>query len=188
MLTVAFTGNVKAQEGKLILDTYYGYGSLYNAVFKALVENNASNSNFTGVGPLGVRGEFMISKKVGFGIDIAYSSSMISYSQTDFLTNEIYDASIKTAKLGIMPTFNYHFVAGEKFDSYFTVGLGYGNRTFSAKSDYAGYQSPTYKSTFPVASRIGVGMRYYFTENLGLNLGMGLGQGGLLNAGISARF
>lgn len=188
MLTIAIISNVNAQERRLILDGYYGYGSLYNAVFKALVESNASNSNYSGVGPIGVKGEFLISKKVGFGIDIAYSSSMISYTETDFSTNEIYDASIQTAKLGIMPTFNYHFVVRDRFDSYFTFGLGYGNRTFSAKSDYAGYESPTYKSAFPVASRLGLGMRYYFTDNLGLNVGMGLGQGGLLNAGISARF
>jgi opacity protein-like surface antigen len=40
----------------------------------------------------------------------------------------------------------------------------------------------------PVASRIGVGLRYFFTDNLGANLGLGFGQGGLINVGISAKF
>lgn len=187
--TTIFSGNVKAQgEGSIIVDGYYGYGSFYNAVFKALVSSDALESNFKGVGPLGVRGEYMISDKIGFGLDIAYNSSMIEYTETDFITDVTYDASLKTAKFGIMPTFNYHFVNNDSFDAYFMVGIGYGNRTFTAKSDYAGYVSPTYSSTFPVASRVGVGMRYFFTENIGLNLGMGLGQGGLLNAGVSARF
>jgi hypothetical protein len=31
-------------------------------------------------------------------------------------------------------------------------------------------------------------MRYFFTENIGANLGLGLGQGGLVNIGITAKF
>ena len=192
----ALTANVKAQgKGSVIVDGYYGYGSFYNAVFKALVSGDVLNSEFTGLGPLGVRGEFMISDKVGFGLDIAYNSSAITYSETNSyfdenlnLIEETYDATLKTAKLGIMPTFNFHFVNNETFDAYFIFGIGYGNRTFSAKSDYAGYVSPDYSAPISVASRIGFGMRYYFTQNIGLNFGMGLGQGGLLNGGISARF
>lgn len=188
------SGNSNAQEGRIIVDGYYGYGSLYNAVFKAMVANDASFT-FKGLGPLGVRGEYMISDKVGFGLDLAYSSASINYTETstsfdenyNYVT-ETYDASLKTAKVGAMVTFNYHFVNSDKFDSYFVFGLGYGNRSFTAESDYLGYVSPEYNSTFPVASRLGVGMRYFFTEDIGLNLGLGLGQGGLLNAGVSARF
>ena len=190
VIATMISGKSQAQEGRIIVDGYYGYGSLYNAIFKALVSNNAS-STFKGLGPMGVRGEYMISDKVGFGLDIAYTSSSIKYSETilDMNLNFVtYDATLKTAKLGTMVTFNYHFVNNDKFDSYFVFGLGYGNRTFKAESDYAGYVSPEYNSTFPVASRLGVGMRYFFTEKIGLNLGLGLGQGGLLNAGVSARF
>ena len=194
--TTIFSGNVKAQgEGSIIVDGYYGYGSFYNAVFKALVSSDVLNSKFTGVGPLGVRGEYMISDKIGFGVDIAYNSSAITYTETNSyfdnnfnLVEETYDATLKTAKFGIMPTFNYHFVNNDSFDAYFIFGIGYGNRTFSAESDYAGYVSPEYTAPISVASRIGFGMRYYFTQNIGLNFGMGLGQGGLLNGGISARF
>ena len=48
--------------------------------------------------------------------------------------------------------------------------------------------APQTSSLFPVAARIGVGMRYFFTENIGANLGLGLGQGGLVNIGITAKF
>jgi outer membrane protein W len=196
MVVVATLTTTKsnAQEGRIIVDGYYGYGSFYNAIFKAMVSGDAS-SKFKGLGPMGVRGEYMLSDKVGFGLDLAYTSSSIEYTETyteydeNFNTvSTTYDASLKTAKLGAMVTFNYHFVNTDKFDSYFVFGFGYGNRSFTAKSDYIGYESPEYNSTFPVASRLGVGMRYFFTDNLGLNLGLGLGQGGMLNAGVSARF
>jgi hypothetical protein len=41
------------------------------------------------------------------------------------------------------------------------------------------------KGIIPVAMRVGVGMRYFFTKNIGANLGLGFGQGGIINAGLS---
>jgi len=39
-----------------------------------------------------------------------------------------------------------------------------------------------------VAAIIGVGMRYFFTENIGANLAIGLVHSGLVNFGVSAKF
>ncbi len=177
-------------EGTILLDGYYGYGNLYNAIFKAIVSNN-SESTFSSIGPLGIRGEYLLSDKIGLGIDIGFNSSKIQYKESDFdadMNLVKYDASLLTSKLGTMLTFNYHFINNSKFDSYFVFGLGYGSRTFTAKSDYVGYVSPTTKSTFPVASKLGFGFRYFFTDNIGMNLALGVGQGGLVNAGITAKF
>jgi len=174
-------------EGTILVDGYYGYGNLYNAVFKAIVSGQA-NSTFSSVGPLGIRGEYLISDKIGFGLDLGYSSAKISYQESTMDENfnvVNYDASLKTAKIGAMITFNYHFINNSKFDSYFMFGLGYGDRSTTSKSDYAGYVSPTIKSTFPVASRLGLGFRYFFMDNLGVNLGIGIGQGGLVNGGLT---
>ena len=44
------------------------------------------------------------------------------------------------------------------------------------------------KTLIPISYKIGVGMRYFFTENIGANLALGLGQGGLVNVGVSAKF
>ena len=44
------------------------------------------------------------------------------------------------------------------------------------------------ESLIPISYKIGVGMRYFFTENIGANLALGLGQGGLVNVGVSAKF
>ena len=43
-------------------------------------------------------------------------------------------------------------------------------------------------TAIPVAGRIGLGMRYFFTDNIGINLGVGFGQGGILNGGLSFKF
>jgi len=184
-------------EGKIIVDGYYGFGNLYNAIFEALASSSGSNITNKFMGPLGVRGEYLISDKVGFGLDLGYSSASMNYDETitsynpDINGNQIdtYDYSIKTSKIGAMVTFNYHFVESDKFDAYFVTGLGYGNRTTTFTSTNKDYIVPEPKSSlFPVAARIGVGMRYFFTENIGANLGLGLGQGGLVNIGITAKF
>jgi len=187
-------------EGKIIVDGYYGFGNLYNAIFEALASSSGSNITNKFMGPLGVRGEYLISDKVGFGLDLGYSSASMNYDETitsynpDINGNQIastdtYDYSIKTSKIGAMVTFNYHFVESDKFDAYFVTGLGYGNRTTTYASTYANYIEPvSTNSLFPVAARIGVGMRYFFSENIGANLGLGLGQGGLVNIGITAKF
>ena len=187
-------------EGKIIVDGYYGFGNLYNAIFEALASSSGSNITNKFMGPLGVRGEYLISDKVGFGLDLGYSSASMNYNETitsynpDINGNQIastdtYDYSIKTSKIGAMVTFNYHFVESDKFDAYFVTGLGYGNRTTTYTSTNKDYIVPSSTSSlFPVAARIGVGMRYFFTENIGANLGLGLGQGGLVNIGITAKF
>ncbi len=187
-------------EGKIIVDGYYGFGNLYNAVFEALASSSGSNITNGFMGPLGVRGEYLISDKVGFGLDLGYSSASMNYNETitsynydnnanPITTTDTYNYSVKSSKIGAMITFNYHFVESDKFDAYFVTGLGYGNRTTTYASSYADYIVPSSTSSlFPVAARIGVGMRYFFTENIGANLGLGLGQGGLVNFGITAKF
>ncbi len=188
-------------EGKIIVDGYYGFGNLYNAVFESLASSSGLNITNKFMGPLGVRGEYLISDKVGFGLDLGYSSASMNYDETissniydinGILTNSTtntYNYSVKSSKIGAMVTFNYHFVESDKFDAYFVTGLGYGNRTTTYTSTNKDYIVPSSTSSlFPVAARIGVGMRYFFTENIGANLGLGLGQGGLVNIGITAKF
>lgn len=197
MFLAPIKSNAQALEaGTIIVDGYYGFGNLYNSVFKALASSSGSNVTTSSMGPLGIKGEYLLSSKVGFGLDLGYSSAKLSYTDTytdyyDANLNPVYktyDYSLKTAKIGVMVTFNYHFVESDKFDAYFITGLGYGNRTFKETSTYTGYTPAKISSVFPIASRIGFGMRYFFTQNIGANLGLGLGQGGLVNFGITAKF
>lgn len=184
-------------EGKIIVDGYYGFPNLYTAVFKSAYSNaSGTGLTFGSAGPLGLRAEYLISDKVGFGIDLGMNSSSISYSQAsttgyDVNNNPIlvtYDYKFTTKKIGAMVTFNYHFVESDKFDAYFVTGLGYGNRSMKFTSTDPLYSTPTVNSLVPVSAKLGVGMRYFFTENIGANLGLGLGQGGLVNVGITAKF
>jgi outer membrane protein W len=180
-------------EGSVLVDAYYGFPNLYTSVYKGLYANSGSelNVNIGSAGPLGLRAEYLISDKVGFGLDLGFNSTTISYdSQTyDASLNPItYNYKYSTRKIGALVSFNYHFVEDDNFDAYFVVGMGYGSRSFDVTSNDPTMVKPNWKSVVPVASKIGVGMRYFFTENIGANFALGLGQGGIINVGLSAKF
>ena len=177
------------EEGNVIIDAYYGFPNLYSTVFKAAYESsNSTGLTLGSQGPLGIRAEYLITDKVGFGIDLGMNSSSISKSEADINTNIIYDYKFSTRKIGAIFTFNYHFVENDKLDAYFVVGGGYGNRNFKFTSTDPNYIEESVESLIPISYKIGVGMRYFFTENIGANLALGLGQGGLANVGVSAKF
>ena len=188
MLAPTKTNAQALEQGNVIIDAYYGFPNLYSAIFKAAYESsNSTGLTLGSQGPLGIRAEYLITDKVGFGIDLGMNSSSISYSEAD-INNNIYDYKFTTRKIGAIFTFNYHFVENDKLDAYFVVGGGYGNRTFKFTSTDPNYIEESVESLIPISYKIGVGMRYFFTENIGANLALGLGQGGLVNAGISAKF
>ena len=179
----SFKANAQAvEEGKILIDTYYGFPNLYTTIFKAAY-SNYTDASVSGLGPLGVRGEYLFTDKIGLGLDLCYSSMSLSYNDNTVIPTTTYKASTK--KIGAMVTFNYHFANHDNFDAYFITGVGVNNRSFSYSDPSMGTVSSTGTNAIPVAARVGVGMRYFFTPNIGLNLGLGLGQGSLINGGLS---
>jgi opacity protein-like surface antigen len=100
-----------------------------------------------------------------------------------------YEYDFSTAKFAAMVTFNYHFVNTDVLDVYGMAGAGYKNRNFTFSSTDPNYIEETISGTLiPVSLRVGLGMRYFFTDNIGLNLALGLGQGGIINGGFTVKF
>lgn len=130
------------------------------------------------------------------GIIVGFNKTKISYSEGSTVYNTstgnydavTYEYDFSTQKVGVLATFNYHFIKNDKVDAYAVFGAGYGNRSFKFESTDPFYTAGSVKSLIPVASKIGVGVRYFFTENIGANLALGFGQGGLFNVGVSAKF
>lgn len=182
------TGNLNAQvleEGDKVVDVYYGFPNLYTAAFKSAYASSVTDNSLKigGIGPVGARFEYMVSDKIGLGVDIGFNNSRITY------TENTYKYDFTTQKLGIMATVNVHFLErNDKLDLYGVFGIGYGNRSFNFSSTEPDYTPTNVKSIIPIASRLGVGLRYMFTDNLGANLGLGFGQGGLANVGLSFKF
>jgi len=184
-----FSGTAQVSQGTILVDAYYGFPNLYKSVFEAAVSSDATtNVTAGGIGPIGIRGEYLASDKIGVGVDICYSNAYVK--QDDFGSDgNIYTYELSSPKIGIMATMNYHFVTTDVVDFYFIAGAGYKNRTIDAKTDDPDYNTESIDvSLLNLAARIGLGTRIFFTENIGINLGVGFGQGSVLNGGISMKF
>lgn len=181
------------EEGNVLIDTYYGFPNLYTAVFKSAYANSGAEQDvkIKGLGPVGLRVEYLLTDKIGLGVDLGFNNTNITYKEAGTNSNgdpTVYEYDYTTQKFGVMVTFNYHFIENDNLDFYGIVGAGYGNRSFKFSSTDPNYQDEEIKGFIPVASRIGIGLRYFFTDNIGANVGVGFGQGGILNAGLSFKF
>ena len=176
------------KEGTILIDAYYGYGSLYTAAFKAAYANSGSPSGVkvTGLGPLGVRGEYLVTDKLGLGGDIGFNSTKVTQDQLNS-SNNVYRYTFYTQKIGVMVTFNYHFITKDNLDFYGVFGGGYGERTYTFTSTEPGYSEPTVKGLVPISAKLGLGIRYFFNDQVGFNMGIGFGQGGILNGGLTIK-
>ncbi len=201
LVALSSTSNLNAQvfeQGNVSVDMYYGFPNLYTAVFKSAYANSGTEQDvkISGAGPVGIRGEYLLTDKIGLGLDVGFNNTKVSFTEATDVYNsstgnydsKIYEYNYSTQKIGAMVTFNYHFIDNDNLDFYGVFGMGYGNRSFKFESTDPNYTQQTVKSLVPVASRIGIGLRYFFTDYIGANLALGVGQGGLINAGLSFKF
>ena len=72
---------------------------------------------------------------------------------------------------------NYHFVSNDNLDVYFGVGAGYrgGKTTYTSVPNDPDFSFDT-KIAIPVGMETTLGMRYFFTENIGAYTEIGLGK------------
>ena len=189
------TFNLNAQlitEGTLFADVYYGYGSFGNSYFQSFQTSDFLDYGVTDVkkhtlGVVGVRGEYLLGDKIGLGFDIGYTSADVTGSRlvTESIYNPVtlnYDNYVNnysykrlTSKFSGVLTFNLHFLESEEFDLYFVAGLGYGNRLKTQNTDDPNPLIPTFSTAIPVTTKVGMGFRYFFNQNIGFNLATSLG-------------
>ncbi|MCC5924262.1 MAG: hypothetical protein JJT77_10780 [Crocinitomicaceae bacterium] len=186
------------QKGNFIIDPYYGWPNLGK---QFLSETIADGVTPRGIGPWGLRLEYLVGDRFGITLDGIHNSAGAEYRETpDFITNDngvsvpnnqefTYRAMMN--RLRIQLGFNYHFdFNDDNLDAYFGVAAGTNNRFWSVStnepnSNFA--DEATSGTLLPFSARIRFGGRYYFNDVIGANLELGLG-GPLISAGLSFRF
>ncbi len=207
MLVSSFTlvlsmGNSFGQgvsQGNVIIDAYYGFPNFGKSFLKAVEDANSGATNFKagGIGPAGLRVEYMIADRIGLGVDVIYNSNSSSFTSIDSIYNgntgatETNSLEYKMQRVRAQLRFNYHFnITNPALDSYIGVGAGTNNRFRSTLENGVDITDNDGLSDFtlvPFSLRIAAGLRYYFTDNIGLNTEIGLG-GPLVSAGLSIKF
>lgn len=181
--------SAQVETGSILIDTYYGFPNFGKQLWSVL-ESDTSNFNYrsTGFGPIGLRFEYMVADKIGVGVDFNYLTNGFEYDY--ILDNTTYTVAYKKTKLRVMARLNYHFVQTEQVDTYVGFGAGYKQRinAFSSTNpDDIENDLESSLQLLPVSARICIGTRFFFTDNLGINLELGAGGGPLLSGGVSVK-
>ena len=198
---ISFSSGAQAlMQGNFVVDTYYGFPNFGRSFSQSVEDANTGGNNFKagGIGPAGLRLEYMIADRVGIGADVIYNSNIIKFSAVDSTYNGTTDTwSTQTneyeyimQRVRAQVRLNYHFdIASPDFDSYIGVGAGTNNRfrkTLENGVDISENDGLDNFTLLPFSMRIALGARYYFSQNIGVNMEIGLG-GPVISAGLSVK-
>ncbi|MBC7391441.1 MAG: hypothetical protein H7329_19740 [Opitutaceae bacterium] len=202
----------QTKAGDVFVDVYYGFPDwFYKYEFRNNYPSNGSNKfNIKSTGFIGGRIEYLIARRIGFGLDLWYVKTALSGTRTENLylgqyyyndgyapgttIQNKYDVNESLARITALGRFIVHLGSSSKVDPYVHVGFGYVNytHTYSSTNSYSSYNNGSYsnggsENFIPIGLRAGFGMRIFFNENLGANVDLGLG-GALFTTGLTYKF
>lgn len=202
-LTVSsLNAQTPVEKGNFIIDPYIGFPQSNSTRTEP---DGSSNYKLNGgLFSYGGRFEYMLDDKFGIGIDGNYVKSGANYdiTNTDTLysvNSGMYDSIVTTTynwdytakKTRIMVRLNYHFVQNDRVDAYVGFGAGYKavSRVWTIEDpDGTSDDAEQDKALIPVAVRVSIGTRVYFTDNIGAMIELGAGGGAIIQFGVSAKF
>ncbi|MBI3133248.1 MAG: outer membrane beta-barrel protein [Bacteroidetes bacterium] len=191
-LGINHSATAQVEQGSIIIDPYYGFPNFGKKIADTFVSDSTSDVKVTGIGPCGLRGEYLISDNFGVGFDFIYNSvgAKADYTEIDGAgVSHNYTDDVNMQRFRVQARMNYHFVQTDAVDAYVGFGAGTNIRRYTYDSTNPDFTEPdaTTGALIPVSIRIALGTRFYFTDNIGLNAELGLG-GPVLSGGISIKF
>lgn len=196
MISTISIAQTPVMTGNILFDPYLGVPT------GNVLWNNGDGDNYKvngGQFAYGGRLEYMIADGLGIGVDVNYVKTGFSYDldsvnynynsttgQYDtLLTSGLYDYTAQ--KTRIMIRINKHFVQTDNVDAYFGAAAGY--RLVSRTTSFDGTPtSEQEEALIPVAFRLALGARFYFTQNIGAHIELGAFGGQVIQAGLALKF
>lgn len=180
------------EQGDVAFDVTYGFPNLYRSVLKSAYVNSGTSENVVigGIGPIGFRGEYFVADRIAIGIEVNYTNTSVSFEDesTDQAGQpKTYTYEINAPRIRVMPKFSFHYGSVDEMDFYSSIAIGYNRITFNFESDDPDFEDRKGQNFIPIAFRVATGARYYFTENIGAMLELGLGGGGVVTGGLSVK-
>lgn len=189
------------EPGNMVVDAYYGWPNLFTAVVKSSYEANKQfieeDIKIGSIGPLGGKFEYLISERIGIGLNVNYANTSVKAkivrselnSGTGTYEDVQYNYKASLPRLRIMPMINIHIGSSDKVDPYVAFGGGYSSFNIKETTNDPNYKNGSVNlKVTPVALRAEFGVRYFFTDHFGISGQFGLGGGPLLAAGLAAKF
>lgn len=190
LITMAFIvcgSFVQAQTyslGTTVIDVFAGGPNVSKAFVGGATNLNDGTETLTGMMPIGLRGEYLVTDKFGIGLEVTYASGKRVYTYSE--NGNAYIVTGEHNKMRVLPTFNFHFLDNEKVDFYLALGAGLKNVNYTWTSTNPDESDELDLPTGKISSKLGIGTRIFFTDNIGVNFAFGIG-GPLINGGLSVK-
>ena len=203
---ILFNNKISAQDnsafekGTLVATAGYGFPDFHRTTIRAGY-NGYNSTKVSGIGPIILKGDYGIVKfkwghSVGVGIVIGYSSTKVVFNDYYYDYNYYGYYGTRTAytetdayrRITIGARGTYHFFTKEKFDCYASVGLGFNINSYSqTTTNPNGYARSTVAGS-SVYEAFTVGIRYYFTKNIGVYSEVGWDMYTPIQGGVAIKF
>ena len=175
------------EKGNMIVDLAYGGPNFMTWLLRENYQSSGvEDTKVGGIGPLTGKFEYLLTDRVSLGCIFSYAQSRAKW-QRKVTPSFSYNYKVSVPRMRVLASFNFHFGTSSKVDPFCSVGAGYYYSRTKVETDDPGFIEGNYLWEYPVAIRMGVGLRYFFTENAGILTEFGIGQA-LVQAGFSYKF
>ena len=183
MLSNCMAVNAQHEKGKIQIDLYHGLPQHTGILFRAISSVTVGETvEIKTLGNLGLRFQYYLAPKFALGIDANYTnrSATINYTLTGF------EEKIQQTVIRAMLRTSWEFVKSGGFEMNWNNSIGLRNASWNwSATDPDLTINTDWNGGVPIAFRSALGFRYMFTENVGLNLEVGVLGGALLNGGLT---
>ncbi len=172
------------------VEVYYGYPDWWKIIFRAATGSSGIyNINTRGQGPIGLRLDHILTKRMGLGLDVWYVNTNITgiYNPSKVISasnNVSFNANL--TRVNAILKMTIHLAKHDKFDPYLHFGIGY----LYSRYNFNSTNRSVYNQDNPlpqVTGRVGMGLKYYFNPEIGMLIDVGLG-GPLISIGFFKRW
>lgn len=176
-------------EGSNSISVGYGGVTFIGSISKNF--DQYADVGYKGMGPVYFKYEHAVTDNLGLGLNVAYAENEWNYKYTDTDANGntgTYTERTTRSTYSVLARLNYHIGSQEKFDPYIGLGLGYRDAKWNYDSNNPnGTSGVELKGLMPLGMELTLGMRYFFTENIGLYAEVG-GAKSVVQGGLSVKF
>ena len=185
----SYNSNGQLSEGDMIIDVNHalvGGKGVWSVI---------PDAEFTG--PIALRFQYMNSEKFGVGFEANFSQRNISgngsYNDTvnQVVNSYNYTYEYSQTVVRFMIRTSWEFVNNDKFNMSWSNSIGYrsASNSFDATDDNGDVSDLEWDfgGSWPLAGRTALGLRYFITDNIGLNTEVGLSGGAYINFGASVK-
>lgn len=182
--------------GQYLVEGFYGYPNLLTILTRDAMQADPANSTVkvAGFGAIGIRFQYMLTRRLSVGTELCYAQTTASYNLNDLDAqgnSSIVRMHVIMPRPRVLARVEYHLLQRQAYEAYVAAGAGYnaGKMHFTASDPTYFDRHPT-DHTLPFQSafsyRLAFGGRYFPSPHIGLSAEVAIG-GPLITGGFCLR-